>query len=220
MKTVTANAAVPVPRIGDRIGVRMGRHRLVPGGIHDRAVGYLRQDRSRCGNALNIRRVVKRREILDLTKRLDNSVIHDDRFLELLTTVDDAVSHRFDLVHRRNRAVIRTQQRIHDQLNRFRMVGAFVIDLEFIAAGNFVQDPRSCLGHALHDAVGQNVPLIPVVKLIFNRRTTAVERENNHVDSCLQDGCTHSIPYAYGFWKGSFVSLFGFDDLPDLLQSE
>ena len=85
----------PRPRDGIRVGHR--RHGLVERGVEDRDLRDSGEQRARDPQALEVRRVVQRRQRHQLGHRVDHLVVDQDRFAETDSAVDHPVTDRGDL---------------------------------------------------------------------------------------------------------------------------
>ena len=133
-------------------------------------------------NALEVRRVVERRELAHILDFLENVVGDERRLDELLAAVNDAVPDRGDLVdmlHDPPRGV--GQEREHAV---HRVVVAIHIGVEgdLPVPLRFLDDPAGAVGDA--DALGQalcdDLLGVSVDELVLERRTAAVEYEDLH----------------------------------------
>ena len=101
---------------------------------------------------------------------------------EPVAAVDDPVTDRLDLRQVLDGAVDLVLQGVHEEAQGFLVRGAVVVDLH-VRAGPLavVVDERAADAHALDDAPGEDVAVVPPVELVLQRRAAAVEGQDIHV---------------------------------------
>ena len=174
MKTVAPHPVVLVPAVGQGVDKGVGGHGLVPGGVHDGAVGNLGQHGPRRFDSRDVGRIVQRCQVGQCLEGVESFPVDDHRLGELLSAVYDPMSHRLDLVEVVNRSDIRIGQSLDNQLESHLVVGTIFLLLVSALAFGVVLDERTAHGYPLHDTFGQNFPAVPVVQLVFQRGTPAV----------------------------------------------
>jgi hypothetical protein len=170
-RTVEAVAAhgVLVPPFA-RYGVAVGEvgHSLMPGGIHDRAVRRVGQDRLGGLHAHQVGGVVQRREIGQVAEGGEEIVVDEDRPGELRAAVDHPMADGLDPRHVFYDAALGGDQRAEDELDRDGMGGALVLEHVIGLSAAPVRYGRAPDGHALDDARREGVLPLPIVYLIFH----------------------------------------------------
>jgi hypothetical protein len=98
VKAVAAHLVAAIELVGDGVEVRVRRQRAVEGGVEHRDLRHARaQDRRRGADALEVGRVVQRREIDRVLDPLQYLVVDPHRAREALAPVHDPVTDRVDL---------------------------------------------------------------------------------------------------------------------------
>ncbi len=168
VKAVTPDAVIGVPGIGQGIQEGFFRHGLVPGGIHDGAVGDLGQDRLGRFDTDQIGGDVKGRQGFQFPEGSHGFIVDDNRFGELLPSVNYPVTHRLDLIHRIDGTVVGVEDGLHEKLHGFFVGRTVPFDLHLFAPyllfnfGSFDTD-------SFYNTAGQNLIFIPVKDLVFQR---------------------------------------------------
>ena len=180
VEAVAAHAVFLVIFIIDAVDESLRRHGLMEGGVENHDIRELRQHGLDRENALQIGRVVQRREGHDFLDAFDNFRSHQHGLGELLAAVNDAVSGCRELVEALEDPVLGIHQHIQHILDSLCMCREINFAHHCIHAGLRMLDARAADADTLHQPLGQHGFAVHIDQLILEGRTAAVENKNFH----------------------------------------
>ena len=181
VETVAADTVLLVPFMRQRVGIGEGRHSLVPGGIHDGHVRDVRHQLAGGLYALDVGRVVERRQRGKLAEGLYDLGVDEHGLDELLAAVHHAVPYGRYAGEAVDNAVGPVRQRAEDELYGLFMGGAVLVDRDLLAARGLVAYEGAADADALHHSGGERGPGLPVEKRVFHGRASAVKAQYFHL---------------------------------------
>ena len=153
----------------------------MPRGVHDRAVRDVGEDLPRRLDAGDVGGIVQGREVGKLAEGGQGMVIDDDGLGELVPSVHHPVAHRLDVGEVRDLPDLGVHEGLDDQLDGHLVVGAVMLPLDLLPdPSRVVVDEGSAHGDALDDPLGKDLPFLPAVELVLQRRAPAVESQYIH----------------------------------------
>ena len=118
MEAVAPDLVVFIVLIGDGVQIRMLGHGLVEGGVEHRHLGHVvAQDGPAGLDADDVGRIMQRRQGGAVLHRLHDLVGDEDGAGEALAAVDHPVTHRVDLLHGGDDAVLGIHQSVQHGLD-------------------------------------------------------------------------------------------------------
>ena len=121
--------------------------------VEDRDLRHARHQPQASPDAVEVGRVVERRELAHLLDLLEDGVGDERRLDELLAAVDDAVADRDDLAHVLHDAPLGVGQEREDVVHRLVVAVHLDVERDLPVALRLLDDPPLPLGDA--DAFGQ-----------------------------------------------------------------
>ena len=184
MEAVAANLVLLIVFIGQGVHIGLGGHRLVEGGVEHGHLGHvLAHDGGAGVDAGDVGRVVEGGQGDALLQGLHDLVRDQDGAGEGLAAVDHPVTHRVDLLHGADDAVVLVHQGVQNGLDGLGVGGHGHVDgvqhllaLHLGLVGELAVD-----ADALAQALGQQGAGLGVQQLILQGRAASVDNQNVHV---------------------------------------
>ena len=194
MEAVAPHAVGEVVLIGQGVHIGLAGHGLVEGGVKHGDHGHVAHNGLAGLDAGDVGGVVQRREGDALLDGLHHIVGDADGGGELLPAVDDPVTHRVDLLHGVDHAVLGAGQLVDDGGNGLGVGGhghVLVEDLLALHQRGVLQVAVDA--DALAETLGQHGLGLHINELILQGRAACVDDENFH----------KSFPFTCKLWGNS-----------------
>ena len=195
VKAVSANPILFIVMIRNPVHVRMAGHRLMERRIEDANLRNIREGFRHGFNSHEIRGVVQWGKRDTFLQGGDDFMVYENRSREFLSPVYDPVTYRFQFFERGDHSVGSVQKRVKDHTDGDLVIRDRRIDRYGVHAGLGMFDPGSFDADPLDEPLRQDLFVRHREKLIFQRRTSAIQNKNFHtVSSLFLDG---DVPSSY-----------------------
>ena len=181
MEAVTADAVFFKVFMWDCVQVGFFIHAHTEGGIEYSNVWFAWAYFFASFNTHQVCRVVQRTQVEALADSSFNIVVDNDGFGELCAAVEYAVTDCVDFLNRSDNTVVFVGQGIQNQFYSYGMVWHWGFNNIVVFARNFVGQNGTFDADSLTQTFCQNVLVLHINQLIFQRGASAVHYKNFHI---------------------------------------
>ena len=188
VRAVTTDPVLLVVLVRKAVHVGIGRHRLMESSVEGDDLRDGRENLLHGVDAQQVRRIVERGEVAAEGDLLEDVVIHEDGAGEEIAALDDAVTHRLDVLQGLQDARLGIRQGFQDELHAHFVVCNRDVLHDFVPAGRSVLEDAGgkadLLGDTLRDDV-EHVVVLHVEQLVLNGRTSTIDDKDDHIVKML-----------------------------------
>ena len=180
VEAVAADLVLLIELIGQGVGVGHGGHGLMEGGVEHGDHGGAGHEGLTGADADDVGGVVQGGQGVALLDGGHDLVGDEDGLGELLAAVDHTVTHRVDLLHGADHAVLGVHQGVQNGLDGLGVGGhGHVGVLDGLLAGGLIGE-LAVQADALTQTLGQDLLSVGVEQLVLQRGAAGVDDKNVH----------------------------------------
>ena len=175
METIATDAVLLVQFVGDGIHISLWRHRLVESCVEHAHVRQARHQLLHGIHALQVGRVVQRRQVRALFEGFQHLVGQEHALVELLAAMHHAVTYGINLVKTLDDTNLGVGQQREDELHALGVLRYVVHNLTLLAIGELHLYKGTVQAYTLGTATGHHTLVVHVVQCVLDGGRTTIQ---------------------------------------------
>ena len=169
MEAIATYTILLVQFVGNGIHIGIVGHRLMESRIEDSNLRHIRQDSLNGTNTFQVGRIVERSQVVARRKGIEHFLGQQDRFTELLATMNHTMTYCIDFVQRLDGTIFRRDKGVQDKFHTHCMLRNILFQNLLLTVWQRQLQERIGQTNLFNTTLGNDCLVVHVEQLIFDR---------------------------------------------------